>query len=249
MKDAFGTPQRVVVFGGGSEIGRALVRALGGGRQLDVVLAVRDPARIDTQDLENLGHRVERVEFDAMDFGAHDRVVEGIFEGGDADVAVVAFGTLPEQERIETDRAATVESLQANFVGGASVLVPLANRMREQGHGSIVVLSSVAGERPRRANFVYGAAKAGLDAFSQGLSDALVGSGVNVLVVRPGFVRTKMTQGLPPAPLATDADAVAAVIVDGLRRKAHTVWAPPKLRYVMTVLRLLPRPLFRLLRR
>jgi decaprenylphospho-beta-D-erythro-pentofuranosid-2-ulose 2-reductase len=249
VKDAFGNPQRVVVFGGGSEIGQALVRRLGRERPLQVVLAGRNSDRIGTQGLAELGHNVEVTEFDAADFKAHDAVIDRVFEGGDVDVAVLAFGALPEQQRIESDRAAVVGSLQTNFVGGASLLVPLAEKMRAQGHGSIVVLSSVAAERPRRANFVYGAAKAGLDSFAQGLGDALAGSGVNVLVVRPGFVHTKMTKGLSPAPLATNPDAVAALITEGLRRGAHTVWAPSALRYLMIVLRLLPRPVFRLLRR
>ena len=245
MKDAFGNPQRVVVFGGGSEIGQALVRKLG---PQAAVLAVRDPERVETQ---SLAKAVDVVHFDATDFDSHEALVARLFDSGDVDVdvAVLAFGVLPDQEQIERDRAALVASLETNFVAGASLLVPLAERMRTQGHGAIVVLSSVAAERPRRANFVYGAAKAGLDSFAQGLADALVGSGVQVLVVRPGFVRTKMTRGLQPAPLATDPDAVAAVIAEGLRRGAHTVWAPPTLRYVMIVLRLLPRPLFRLLRK
>jgi len=158
---------------------------------------------------------------------------------------VVAFGILGDQSRAERDPAVAAALARTNVVGGISLLVALAERMREQGHGAIVVLSSVAAERPRRSNFAYGATKAGLDAFAQGLGDALVADGVHVLVVRPGFVRTKMTVGLEPAPLATDADAVARTIEAGLRRRAHTVWAPPALRWVLAVLRHLPRPLFR----
>ena len=117
--------------------------------------------------------------------------------------------------------------IETNFVGLVSVLIPIAERMRRQGHGTIVVLSSVAAERPRRANFVYGASKAGLDAFAQGLGDALVGAGVHVLVVRPGFVRTKMTAGRAAAPFAVTPDAVADAIAGGLRSGAHTIWVPP----------------------
>src|SRR5918912_3480447 len=116
-------------------------------------------------------------------------------------------------------------------------MVPLAQRMRTQGHGTIVVLSSVAGERARKSNFVYGASKAGVDAFAQGLGDSLAGTGVHVMVVRPGFVKTKMTAGMSPAPFSTTADAVAEEIVKGLARGSHTVWAPPLLRGVMSVLR------------
>src|SRR4029450_11965014 len=96
--------------------------------------------------------------------------------------------------------------------------------LRAQGHGTIVVLSSVAGERARRSNFVYGSTKAGLDAFFQGLGDSLVGTGASVMIVRPGFVHTKMTEGLDPAPLATTPEAVAEAIVRGLERGAQRGW-------------------------
>jgi decaprenylphospho-beta-D-erythro-pentofuranosid-2-ulose 2-reductase len=108
-----------------------------------------------------------------------------------------------------------------------------------------VVLSSAAGERVRRADFIYGSSKAGLDAFAQGLGDALYGTGVHVMVVRPGFVRTRMTAGLPPAPLATTPEAVATAIELGLRRRSETVWVPGTLRLVMSALRHAPRALFR----
>jgi decaprenylphospho-beta-D-erythro-pentofuranosid-2-ulose 2-reductase len=114
-----------------------------------------------------------------------------------------------------------------------------------QGHGTIVVLSSVAGERVRASNFVYGASKAGLDGFAQGLGDSLRGTGVEVLVVRPGFVHTRMTAGLDAAPLATTPEAVAKAVVEGLARGSHTVWVPAALRFVMIALRHLPRPIFR----
>ena len=135
--------------------------------------------------------------------------------------------------------------MRVNYLGAVSVLVPVARQLQAQGHGTIVGLSSVAGERARRSNFVYGSSKAGLDAFLQGLADAVRSAGVRVLIVRPGFVRTKMTEGLSPAPLAVGPDAVAAAIVDGLAQGREIVWVPPALRWVMVVLRHLPRPLFR----
>jgi decaprenylphospho-beta-D-erythro-pentofuranosid-2-ulose 2-reductase len=117
--------------------------------------------------------------------------------------------------------------------------------MSAQGHGTIVLLSSVAGERARQSNYMYGSSKAGVDAFAQGLGDSLAGTGVQVMVVRPGFVKTKMTAGRDPVPFSTTADAVAGEVVKGLARGSHTVWAPPVLRLVMSVLRHVPRPLFR----
>jgi decaprenylphospho-beta-D-erythro-pentofuranosid-2-ulose 2-reductase len=107
------------------------------------------------------------------------------------------------------------------------------------------VLSSVAAERPRAGNAIYGAAKAGLDALAQGLADATASSGVRVLVVRPGFVSTKMTAGLKPAPLATTSEAVADATVRALAGRAHTVWVPGRLRWMFALLRHMPRALFR----
>ena len=112
--------------------------------------------------------------------------------------------------------------------------------MTAQGHGSIVAFSSVAGERARRSNFVYGSTKAGLDAFYSGLTEALRPVGVHVTVVRPGFVHTRMTEGLKPAPLSTTPEAVAAVVVDAVRTHKELVWAPAPLRFVMSALRHVP---------
>jgi decaprenylphospho-beta-D-erythro-pentofuranosid-2-ulose 2-reductase len=123
--------------------------------------------------------------------------------------------------------------------------VVLGERLKGQGHGSLVALSSVAGERARRSNFVYGSTKAGLDAFYTGLTEALRPSGVTVTVVRPGFVHTRMTEGLKPAPLSTTPEAVAEVIVHAVRTKTEQVWAPAAYRYVMSALRHVPRPIFR----
>jgi decaprenylphospho-beta-D-erythro-pentofuranosid-2-ulose 2-reductase len=132
-----------------------------------------------------------------------------------------------------------------NYVAPVVIGTVLANHMRHQGHGVIVALSSVAGERARRSNYVYGSTKAGLDAFFSGLADSLVGTGVSVLVVRPGFVRSKMTEGLAEAPLATSPEAVADAIVRGIRQGRHTVWVPSAMRWVMSALRHTPRAVFR----
>ena len=247
MRDAVGAVQSLLVLGGTSEIGLATARKLVEGRTRRVVLAARDTARAEqaAEELRRIGAEVEVVAFDARDYASHAAVVDGLFERGDIDCALVAFGVLGDQERLATDGAAAVEAVEANYVGAVSVCVPLAERMRRQGHGTIVVLSSVAGERARKSNFVYGSSKAGLDAFAQGLGDRLHPDGVRVMVVRPGFVRTKMTAGLDDAPLSTDPDAVAESIAAGLRRGADTVWSPAPLRFVMSALRHLPRALFR----
>jgi decaprenylphospho-beta-D-erythro-pentofuranosid-2-ulose 2-reductase len=249
VRDALGAVQSVLVLGGGSDIGLATARALVGDRARTVVLAARDPAKLDgaTRELRAAGaENVDAIAFDADDPGSHERVIGEAFERhGDIDVVLVAFGVLGDQDELKRDPAAAVAHVETNFTGAVSALLVAAQRLKAQGHGALVVLSSVAGERARRSNFVYGASKAGLDAFAQGLGDELAEEGVQVMVVRPGMVRTKMTEGLEEVPFTTTPERVAGEIVKGLRRGAHTVWAPPILRFVFAGLRHLPRPVFR----
>jgi len=249
MRDATGTVQSALVLGGGSEIGLAIARRLAGERTRRLVLAARAPERLEhaAKELRRVGaETVETVAFDADETDGHERFVDEMFErDGDLDLVLLAFGVLGDQEEAERDPSAAVAVGHTNYLGAMSVLLRVARRLERQGHGTIVVLSSVAAERARRGNFVYGSSKAALDAFAQGLADSLVGTGVDVMVVRPGFVRTQMTEGLDPAPFATDPDAVADAVMDGLRRGSHTVWAPPVLRWVMATMRHLPRPLYR----
>ncbi len=147
---------------------------------------------------------------------------------GDFDLVLVTFGVLGDQARAEQDPAAALEIVQTNFTGTVSVTVPLAARLRAQGHGTLVLLSSVAGERVRRSNFVYGSSKAGIDGYYQGLAASLAASGVHVMIVRPGFVHTKMTKGLKAAPLSVSADAVADAIVRGIARGATSCGCRPR---------------------
>ncbi len=170
---------------------------------------------------------------------------EAVRRVGHIDLVLIAVGELGTAELTELD-AATVASLATtNFTGPAAAMTAFARVLCAQGDGRIVVLSSVAGYRVRAANFVYGAAKAGLDGFALGLGDALAGSGVEVMVVRPGFVRTKMTAGRKPVPFAVDASDVADAVLRGLESGADVVWVPGVLRYVFGFLRLVPRSLWR----
>jgi decaprenylphospho-beta-D-erythro-pentofuranosid-2-ulose 2-reductase len=252
MRDAFGSVQSVLVLGGGSEIALATVRSLVERRTRTVVLAGRDTTRMQpaADELRRAGaDKVEVAPFDALRSDEHERFVSEMWSRhGEFDLVLLAFGVLGDQERDEHDAQSALHVLDVNFRGAVSVGIPIAQRMRAQGHGCIVVLSSVAGERARRANFVYGASKAGLDAFFQGLADSLVGTGVQVLVVRPGFVHTQMTSGRPAAPFATTPEKVAADIVRGIGRGSVTVWSPGVLRPVMSAVRHLPRPVFRRMR-
>jgi decaprenylphospho-beta-D-erythro-pentofuranosid-2-ulose 2-reductase len=247
--DAVGNPQSLLLLGGTSEIGLAVAAKFAAARPqpLRVVLAARPTPRLDAAaaKLRGLGCEITTVPFDAHALDTHAEVIDKAFADGDIDVTVVAFGLLGDQERAWTDVSAAVELAQVNYTAVVSVGVLLGQKLSAQGHGSLVALSSVAGERVRRSNFVYGSTKAGMDAFYTGLTEALRPSGVHVAVVRPGFVHTKMTEGLKAAPLSITADQVADTIVDAVRRRRELVWAPAPLRLVMSVLRHVPRPVFR----
>jgi decaprenylphospho-beta-D-erythro-pentofuranosid-2-ulose 2-reductase len=245
--DALGSVGSLLLVGGTSDIAVATARAYLAERPLRIVVAARETPRRSAvaEELRAAGATVEVVDFDADDPASPARMVEEAFAGGDVDVALVAFGQLGDAEQLRSDADAVGRLAQVNYVAPTVVGTRLAGRMRAQGHGVIVALSSVAGERVRASNFVYGSTKAGMDAFYSGLADSLVGTGVSVLVVRPGFVRSKMTAGLPEAPLATTPEAVAAAIVTGVRKGRHTVWVPGAMRWVMSGLRHTPRALFR----
>ncbi len=249
MENSLGGVQSALVLGGGSEIAQAIVARLVDRGCKTVILAGRRPddLAVAAKELERRGATtVETVEFDARDAGSHERVVGDSFDRhGDIDLVLVAFGVLGHGAGLDLDPAVAAETVQTNYVGAVSSGLAAAQRLRSQGHGVIVVLSSVAGERARRSNFVYGSSKAGLDSFAQGLGDALAGSGVRVLIVRPGFVQTKMTAGLESAPLATTADTVADAVITGLAAKREVVWVPPTFRWLMMAFRHLPRSVWR----
>ena len=245
-----GYQPRVLLLGGTSEIGLAILAALGLPAGAEVILAGRDEQRLAAAGKE-LAVQVRTVRYDATETGSHQAFVDGLFAEGPVDLVVSAAGILVPQADCEQDVALAATMIQTNFTGHVSTLLAIAARMRARGRGTIVVLSSVAAVRPRQANPVYGAAKAGLDAFARGLADRLHGSGVRVLLVRPGFVTGRMTAGMPPAPLATTPEAVGAATAAALRgggpgRGAKAVvWVPPSLAGLAVALRLVPRPVWR----
>jgi decaprenylphospho-beta-D-erythro-pentofuranosid-2-ulose 2-reductase len=249
VKDAIGNVQRVVVLGGTSDIALATLARLAGERRgVQVTLAARPGERRTdaAASLKARGMEVTEVDFEAGDRASYERAIASAFDArGDVDVVMVAFGLLGDQERAWQDVDAALELVQVNYTAAVACGVLVATRMRAQGHGAIIAMSSVAGERPRKSNFAYGSTKAGMDAFYSGLGDAIARDGVQVLVVRPGFVRSKMTAGLDAAPLSQTPEQVAEAIVAGLAAGRHTVWAPAHLRWVMSVLRHLPRAVFR----
>ena len=246
MENALGEPQTIVLMGGSSDIGRAIVSELLTTTTRSVVLAARRPDEVVVGELARPGLDVAIVAFDATDSSSHEDFVKGLAaDHGDLDVVILAFGQLVDQADLDDDPAAAAAMVQVNYTGAVSVGLAVAAQFRRQGHGRLVVLSSVAGERVRKGNFVYGSSKAGLDGFAQGLGDALAGTGASVLVVRPGFVHSRMTQGMKAAPFATTPAAVAEATAAGLRKGKRTVWVPATLHPIFAVFRHLPTSLWR----
>ena len=247
--DATGNPQTILLLGGTSEIGLAICERYLRNAPARVVLACMpgDPLR-DTakaQLTQSGAKSVEVIDFDAVDTGSHPTVIDEAFAGGDVDVAIVAFGLLGDAEELWQNQRKAVQIAEINYTAAVSVGVLLGDKMRAQGFGQIIAMSSAAGERVRRSNFVYGSTKAGLDGFYLGLGEALREYGVRVLVIRPGQVRTRMSAHVKEAPLTVDKEYVADLAVTASGKGKELVWAPGTFRYVMMVLRHIPRPIFR----
>jgi short-subunit dehydrogenase len=237
----------VLILGGRSEIGTELAVRLAAGAS--VVLAARNADRLGEQAAAILAAGAVAVstrEFDADDVGSHGPLVASIIaEHGPIDTAVLAFGILGDQGRAEVDAAHAVAVVHTDYLAQVSLLTHLATAMRQADRGALVVFSSIAGARVRRANYVYGSAKAGLDGFASGLADALHGTGVRLLIVRPGFVIGRMTAGMTPAPLSSTPSQVAAATARALAKGRRTVWIPWALGPASAVMRMLPQSVWR----
>ena len=247
--DAVGNPQTILLLGGTSEIGLAICERYLQNAHARILLAAMpdDPLRDDAvAQVEAAGARsVELIDFEATDTDSHPKMIDAAFAGGDVDVAIVAFGLLGDAEELWQNQRKAVQIAEINYTAAVSVGVLLGEKMRAQGFGQIIAMSSAAGERVRRSNFVYGSTKAGLDGFYLGLGEALKPSGVRVLVIRPGQVRTRMSAHIKEAPLTVDKEYVANLAVTASAKGKELVWAPGAFRYVMMVLRHIPRPIFR----
>ena len=247
--DGVGNPQSILVLGGTSEIGLAICERYLRDAPARIVLAALpdDPGRDDAvAQLRNAGAKsVELIDFDAIKTDTHPAVLDQAFAGGDVDVAIVAFAVDFDAEQLWQDQRKAVLTANVNYTASVSVGVLLGEKMRKQGYGRIIVMSSVAGERVRRSNFVYGSTKAGLDGFYLGLGEALREFGPRVTVIRPGMVRTKFSAHVKEAPLTVDKEDIADLAVTAAAKGKDLVWAPGAFRYVMMVLRHVPRPIFR----
>jgi decaprenylphospho-beta-D-erythro-pentofuranosid-2-ulose 2-reductase len=239
--DAVGNPQTILLLGGTSEIGLAICERYLQNAHARIVLAAMpdDPGRDDAvAQMKAAGARsVELVDFEATDTDSHPKMMDQAFSNGDVDVAIVAFGVLGDAEELWQNQRKAVQIAEINYTAAVSVGVLLAEKMRAQGFGQIIAMSTVAGERVRRSNFVYG--------FYLGLSEALREYGVRVLVIRPGQVRTRMSAHIKEAPLTVDKEDVANLAVTASAKGKELVWAPAAFRYVMMVLRHIPRSIFR----
>ncbi|MGU3291447.1 decaprenylphospho-beta-D-erythro-pentofuranosid-2-ulose 2-reductase [Williamsia sp. M5A3_1d] len=249
MINAVGVPKTLLLFGGSSEIGLAICAEYLKKGPMRVILATvpGDPAgdaAIETMKAAG-ATSVESIDFDARKPDTHPEVVEKAFAGGDVDVAIVAFGVQGVDEEVWQDQRKAVFTADINYTAAVSVGVLLGERLRAQGHGQIIAMSSVAGERVRRSNFVYGSTKAGLDGFYLGLGEALREFNVRVLVIRPGMVRTRLSAHVKEAPMTVNKEDVGRLAVRAADKGKEIVWAPPPFRYVMIVLRHIPRPIFR----
>ena len=240
----------VLLLGGTSEIGLAILSALQLGPETEVILAGRDVARLEVAG-KVLGRPFTSVRYDALETGTHQEFVDHFAVMGVPDVVIAATGILFPQEQVERDVRLAATMIETNFTGHVTALLAFGEAMRKRGSGTIVVLSSVAAIRPRKFNSVYGATKAGLDAFARGYADSLHGTGVRVLLVRPGFVTGRMTEGMKAAPLATTPEGVGAAVASALRSGGRgsgnksVVWVPAPLVGLATVMKLLPRPVWR----
>jgi decaprenylphospho-beta-D-erythro-pentofuranosid-2-ulose 2-reductase len=245
--DGAGRPSRVLLLGGTSEIGRAVLTALALPASAEVVLAGRDETAL-AEVGRGLGCAVRTLVWDATALDTHEAVVDKAFAGGDVDLVICAAGVLVPQDELDDDAALAGRMVLANFGGHVTTTLAAARRLRLQGHGTIVVLSSVAAVRPRRATVVYGATKAGLDVFARGLRDRLHGTGVRLVIVRPGFVIGRMTAGRPSAPLPTTPVAVGEAVAQALATGRNTVWVPASLHVLSWAMRAIPGPLWRRIR-
>lgn len=249
MINAVGNPQAILLLGGTSEIGLAICAEYLKKGPARIVLAAlpNDPLRDDAvAQMKAAGaSQVDLIDFDALDTDSHPKVIDAAWDGGDIDIAIVAFALDGDPEELWQNQRKAVQVAGINYTASVSVGVLVGEKMKAQGFGRIIAMSSVAGERVRRSNFVYGSTKAGLDGFFLGLGEALRPHGPRVLVIRPGMVRTKFSAHVKEAPLTVDKEDIAVLAVSAAQKGKELIWAPGTFRYVMMILRHIPRPIFR----
>ena len=242
MQKTFGKGSRVLIVGATSGIARELARIFAA-RGFDLVLAARDTQELQllAADLQIRGAKykisVQTLAFSALDYDAH---ADFWNRCGEVDGVVCCFGWLDAEMEARSDWNKCREMLEINFNANVSLLNLVANDFEARKHGFIAVLSSVAGDRGRSGNYIYGAAKSGLSTYAEGLRQRLFGAGVSVTTIKPGPVDTGMTWGMDKLPLMVPPEKVAFDIFSGLARRADVVYSPAPWRLIMAVMRIVP---------
>lgn len=239
--------KRILVIGATSAIAGACARqwaAQGAG----FFLVGRDPTKLEqvAADLRARGATAATHIMDAVDIDTHPAMLASCLATlGAIDIVLIAHGTLPDQKACEQDPALALREFASNGTSTLALLTLLANRLEQQRSGTLAVITSVAGDRGRPSNYLYGSAKAAVSTFCEGLRARLHKSGAHVIDIRPGFVDTPMTSGLPlPAALVVKPDVVARRIVAGIERRADVLYAPAFWALIMLVIRSIPRAIF-----
>jgi decaprenylphospho-beta-D-erythro-pentofuranosid-2-ulose 2-reductase len=250
MNNDFGQPQTMVVLGGSSDIARAITRRLCVARAHTVVLAGRNQELLDvavTEARDFGATKSDTVLFDALDVTNAESTVVSCFEkvGSDVDLVIIAVGHLGDQNSYENDASRAAQMALVNFTWPVTALAEIRRRLVAQGSGRILIMSSVASIRLRRNAYLYDGAKAGLDRLCEGVAQSLDGTGVTLQILRPGYVRSRMTVGTAERPFSTGVEEVAQSVMRGLAAGDRVIWSPPILRYVFALVRLLPPPLWR----
>jgi short-subunit dehydrogenase len=235
----FGKGCRVLILGATSGIAKPLALEFAR-RGFDLVLAGRDQEEMQTIAADarvRCGVKTELLEFSALDYDSHDAFWQSC---GEIDGVVVAFGVMTSQPEAERDWEKCRVMLESNYNATVSILNRIALDFETRQRGFIAVISSVAGDRARRSNYIYASAKSGVSAYAEGLRARLYPHGVSVTTIKPGPVDTGMTWGADKLPLLAPPEKVASDIYRGIRRKAEVVYTPAPWRVLMTILRLVP---------
>lgn len=240
--------KNILVIGANSAIARSVSR-LYAEENCRLFLLARDVEELKLQkkDLEIRGaSEVDYATFDVNNFGAHDAIIDQVLDSmGSIDLAILCHGSLPDQARCAENFDAALTEFNTNALSVISLLTSLANHMSIQRNGCIAVITSVAGDRGRQSNYIYGAAKGMVSLYLQGLRGRLYPSGIDVIDIRPGFVDTPMTQAFKKGALWASPEQVAQCIVSGIRKKKHTIYAPWFWRIIMMIVRSIPETIFK----
>jgi len=250
VRSATGSFGTIVLFGGTSELGSSTVQHLVTPSVRHIVLVSRNIDAAEATEQQFLSEapdaEVHHIRFDGADSATMAQIVDEVVSiAGDIDVAVIAHALLGQDVDGYQNPSDVQNVVDVNVTATIALMYALAARMRVQKHGTICVFSSVAGVRVRKANALYGASKAAIDAFALALGHDLRDCGVSVVVVRPGFVHTKMTANMKVAPFATTPDVVGRKAADGIRKQDDVVWVPGVMRFIFGVFRVLPESLWR----